>query len=252
MPHEKPVPTEREEREAYEPGVYEDALAQAGSFPEALEIALGEEARLPDGNLGFPTPPDAEPENEQDRLDRETAWHHLANPAKPITPRHWELCRLLAMGTPHYKIKEIMGYTQSYISVLSCHPKLREEVNRLQGVVFERTVEERFRQMNHKALDVVEEVIDGKDRDIKVQDRLRAATWLLEKTTGKAKQEIETKGGNLSDFMTLLREASEQQKVLFAVGGEAAKRDDPLVIDVTPSPEEKEKDSLAAWVDNNF
>lgn len=238
------------DREYYDPLLYEEKLAQPGHFPSSLEPEPQPEKR-PDQNLGYQEEGlEEEGENEQDKLDRETAWHHLANPAKPITPRHWELCRLLAMGHPHWKIKELMGYSRCYISVLSSHPKIREEVNRLQGVVFERTVEERFKQLNHRALDVVEEVIEGKDVDIKMQDRLRAATWLLEKTTGKAKQEIETKGGSLADFMTILRETAEQQKALAELP--RAKPEEQGFIDVTPTTGNaalSDQDEFAKYLD---
>jgi hypothetical protein len=158
------------------------------------------------------------------------------------------------MGHPHWKIQELMGYSRCYISILSCHPKIRNEVVRLQGVVFERTIEDRFKQMNHRAMDVVEEVIKGEDQDIKMQDRLRAATWLLEKTTGKAKQEIETKGGGLADFMTLLRQAADENKMRAEGSGEARQTLGPAAegsfIDVTP--EKKEKDPLESWIDSNL
>jgi hypothetical protein len=248
-----------DEPENYDPALYEERMLQSASaFPVGLEVP-GTEAPAEPGtvskNLGYSTPPEEDlgPENEQDKLDRETCWHHLANPNKPLTPRHWEFCRLLAMGHPHWKIHELMGYSRCYISILSCHPKIRNEVSRLQGVVFERTIEDRFKQMNHRALDVVEEVIKGEDQDIKIQDRLRAATWLLEKTTGKAKQEIETKGGGLADFMTLLRQAADESKVRSESGDGVPQTlgssNSASFIDVTP--EKKEKDPLASWVDAN-
>lgn len=244
-----------DEPENYDPALYEERMLQSASaFPVGLEVGTPAEPGMSteSKNLGYSTPPEEDlgPENEQDKLDRESCWHHLANPNKPLTPRHWEFCRLLAMGHPHWKIHELMGYSRCYISILSCHPKIRNEVVRLQGVVFERTIEDRFKQMNHRALDVVEEVIKGEDQDIKIQDRLRAATWLLEKTTGKAKQEIETKGGGLADFMTLLRQAADENKMRSEqpslTEGEAR---GGSFIDVTP--EKKEKDPLESWVDAN-
>jgi hypothetical protein len=243
----------------------DDTLARIESeglaFP--TQFSVGTESDMSNLRNPFPSdsiPPSEEKENKQeekqelspqDKLDRETAWHHLDNPIKPITPRHWELCRLLSLGNPHWKISEMLGYSPYYISVLSCHPKIRAEVGRLQSVVFERTIEDRFKQMNHRAMDVVEEVIDGKDVDVKMQDRLRAATWLLEKTTGKAKQEIETKGGGLADFMTLLRQAADENKMRTEQPGlpEGEARGLGNLIDVTP--EKKEKDPIESWVDAN-
>lgn len=253
-----PTPPESES-EFYSADNYEENLNRAPSaFPSHLIVSdspesqtqisvTGERSDAPqDGNIGYEDEP--EELNDVDKLDKETAWHHLANPNKPLTPRHWELCRLLAMGLPHWEIHEKMGYGRNWISELSAHPKIRREVERMQGVVFERTIEDRFKQMNHRAMDVIEEVITGEDTDVK--ERLKAATWLLEKTTGKAKQEIETKGGTLTDFMTLLRQVSQERQALQASAAAERSSTQETFIDITPAAQED--DGLSKWVDQNL
>lgn len=248
-----------EQDSSYSQDAYEETLNRAAgsAFPEHLIVSeeeaqeakaggVGSDAVPQDGNLGHE--PEEEPPTEQDRLDRETAWHHLANPMKPLTARHREVVRRLAKGDAPWEIRRDMGWSAAYLSILSSHPKIRAEVDRIQADILE-TTNDRLASLNSRAIDVVQETIMDPDS----KERLRAATWLLEKTTGKAKQEIETKGGSLTDFMTLLRQfEGERQKLQGRLSeGEARGSKGNEIIDITPS-REGEKDALELWVDQNL
>lgn len=271
--------TESPERKPYNQEEYEAELLATSRqpFPEHLVIGTPEhkvwtetgyiggkppEFELPRADAGAPrglTPEeeaewakrkDSEEENETDRLDREKCWHHLANPNKPLTPRHWEFCRLLAAGKPHYYIHDLLHYSRTYISFLSSHPKIRGEVKRLQDETFRVSISDRIKHANNKAFDVLEEIIlTENSSDIKPQLRADVAKWIIEKSTGKAKQEVETRDGNLTDFMTLLRQFKEEQDAGQARLPEAAGQEtDNTFIDITPH--KVESDSLKQWVDN--
>lgn len=189
-------------------------------------------------------------ENERDKSDRALSWHLLSDPAKPLTPRHWEFCRLLAKGLPHFKVHEILGYSRTYISVLSSHPKVRAKIAEMQDKTFEIGINDRIKETNHAAFDVLERIVRAENQpDIKPALQADVAKWIIEKSTGKAKQEIENKGGGLSDFMTLLRQASEAQKLRPTALPETEGQGE--FIDVTPATK-GEKDSLESWVDSNL
>ena len=224
-----------------------------GVAPEVPQAASQDVPRglTPEEEAEWAKRKDSEEENETDRLDREKCWHHLANPAKPLTPRHWEFCRLLASGKPHYYIHDLLHYSRTYISFLSSHPKIRGEVKRLQDETFRISISDRIRGANNKAFDVLEEIIMTENSsEIKPQLRADVAKWILEKSTGKAKQEIEQTGGGLKDFMSLLREFKEEQDSGQARLPEAQPRgENSDFIDVTP--QKPEQDSMAAWVENN-
>lgn len=206
------------------------------------------------GQSGFIAPASPEEEydemTEEEKIEKEQCWHHLLNPNKPLSHRHVELCKLLAKGYPHYEISKKILYSRNYISQLSCHPKIRKEVRRLQDKAFETLVNDRLAGLGHRALDVMEEVLITEDKDVKLQSKTDAAKWVLEKITGKAKQEIETKDGNLTDFMTMLKEIKEQQSRALPEGeARRAENTQGEVIDVTPHKEPE--DALASWVNQN-
>lgn len=241
----------------YSPDTHEENLrrAEGQSFPAHLVIGTPEYEEAQKKKEGFTgivprgTVENWEEEsllNDKDKWDRESAWHHLANPHKPLTARHREFARLIARGLPYVEISSILGYSQSYMSILSAHPKLRAEVDRIQEKQLQASIDDRMKEMNHKAFDVIEEMIS--DENTKDALRFDAAKWLLEKTTGKAAQKIETKDSSLGDFMSLLREGLESKKAL-----PPAEKEDNTFIDVSPtSKEEKPNDDIAAWVDREF
>lgn len=273
-----------EQPRPYSPEDYEEQLAQAGSFPLEWTIGTPEyearekkesEERVAQGRSTFTkvvprglTQEEeqawlaeeekkeaealAKGENDQDALDRETAWHHLANPNKPLSHRHVELARLFAAGKAHWEIEKLLGYSRTYISILSSHPKMRKAVRALQDKTFEMSVQERIKGLNHAATDVLEErMLDEREKS---QVRVDIAKWLVEKTTGKAKQEIETKDSNLSDFMSLLRESIEQKKHETATEGRTLLPEAGSdFIDVTPEePKATQGDALALWIDKEL
>lgn len=188
----------------------------------------------------------------EEKLERETAWHHLSNPKKPLSHRHRELVRLLAAGSmSHLQISEVIGYAPGYISILSCHPKIRAQVSELQDRAFSMGIKERLDSLNDMALNKIEAIISGAEPDAKIKEQLDAARWLLEKTTGKAKQEIETRDSNLTDFMTLLKQLKEEtgtsptQNLSQSAQNLLPEAQEAEFRDVTP---EEQKDSLEQWV----
>lgn len=256
---EQPEQHPEEGGQAYDADRQAELLEQAERQPFPAHLVIGSPEYLarqaeqegPSGVVrGGPDPEwwEVEPQlNDRDKWDRENCWHHLANPHKPLTARHKEVCRLIAKALPFTEVAKAVGYSKEYISMLSGQPKLRREVARIQDIQLERSIDERMKEMNHKAFDVIEEIIESPDTKDTI--RYSAATWLLEKTTGKAVQKTENKESGLNDFMTLLREGIEAGKAR-ALSETREAGSGGTVIDVTP--EKKEADSIESWVDSNF
>ncbi len=119
-----------------------------------------------------------------------------------LKPRHQEFARLLFLGKTNAEIAETLGYTNTTVTLLSQQTDIRNEVARLQEKAFERTIGERLKECGPAAMDVIEEVLLAPDT--KKQLKKDTAVWVIEKLTGKAKQEIDVSSSTLTSFYELL------------------------------------------------
>ena len=195
-----------------------------------------------------------ENQNVSDSAEGSSSWGaDSLNPSTLLSARQKELARLISIGKTNKEIAETLGYSTTWLSRLAHSPKIIKEVERLQDKLFDCTIGERLSEMGSTAASVIEEILTSSDPYIKPQLKAETARWVLEKLTGKPKQEIETKDGNLTDFMTLLKQMKEgQQNHLSLATDEARNAGSSLstssYIDISP----KEKDPLEIWIDENI
>lgn len=183
---------------------------------------------------------------------------HVLNPNKPLSARHREVARLAFLGKTPSEIADRTGFSQSWVSTLLTNTKVQREIDRLYEKAFQATVEARLKDLGPNALDVVEEVLRSNDKEIKPQLKADMARWVVEKLTGKPRQEVDHQSSTLANFMSMIQEMQNAGHVFKApqpqLGAAATEQAPPAegggVIDVTPK---KEEDSdLRAWVQHHY
>lgn len=128
-------------------------------------------------------------------------------PSTGIRERWSAIARMHALGMRNSDIAERLGYTQSRISIVLNEPWIQKEIARYRSK-FESDVTERIKDAAIDGAHFVHTLINnGSARE---QTRLDAAKWAIEKTTGKAKQEVSVESNTLTNFMQLMRDMQAQ------------------------------------------
>lgn len=146
----------------------------------------------------------------------------LPEPDRPLKPRHRELARLHALGKTNNQICEKLGYSVSRVSILIHTPAIQAEVDRYRNKLFEVDLMSAVKELGTDAVGVVEEMLRSKSE--KLKDRAETAKWLIEKLTGKARQQMDVESHSLAAFMDMLHTMQAQGTAL-------------APIDVTPNGE---------------
>lgn len=178
---------------------------------------------------------------------------HPENGSNPLTPRHRELARLAFLGKSQAEIAKTLKFSTAWTSRLLSSPRIIAEIDRLHDRAFDTSIGDRLKDLSSHAMDVIYSTLMSNDPHIKPSLRAETARWVVEKLSGKPRQEIETKDGNLTDFMTLLKQMKEDQQNQLPVATDDARNDGSSLstssyIDVSP----KEKDPLEIWIDENL
>lgn len=139
-----------------------------------------------------------------------------------LKPRHKEIARLHALGHTNNEICEKLGYSQSRISILLHNPVIRNEVDRYRNKLYEKDLISALKDLGHLSLEVVEEMLKSKER---LSAKVDTAKWVLEKVTGKAKQEVALESNTFAAFMEMQRQMLEMNSA-------------SPTLDVTPPSEE--------------
>lgn len=146
-----------------------------------------------------------------------------SRPNKPLTARAKEACRLIAMGWQKPDISKKLKYSESYLANATQYPRWRAEIARFQDRMFEQDVMTRLKDLGGPSVDVIEELLH--DPAISALKKADKAQWVIEKLTGKAKQEHSVESNTLAAFTEIARQMLQSGEKL----------DD---IDVTPQTRE--------------
>lgn len=172
------------------------------------------------------------------------------NPDHPLSPRHRKLAEYLAQGRTNVEISQLLGYSQSRVSILKHSGPIKEEVRRIMDSTLEADVKSRIRSLANPALDVLEETIRDKTNRYSPKEKIDVAKYLADHAAGKSVQKHEVVGGMIVRVMDQLDSLKASGKGLEAI---------PAARDVTPkpemperelTPEEKEEaEAIARWKD---
>lgn len=183
----------------------------------------------------------------ESQFDDDTALHndsneHYADRMGPhkLKPRHEAIAWMLASGAIASDIARELNMTTGRLSILVNNKLIKARVREIRDKHWGERMDKRFANIAPKAVDVAEAIITGSGEftGAKISERWDAAKWMLEKTTGKPKQELEVDGGaGIKQLLTALGTLAQAA----AEGGPPVSQ----VIDVTPTEAPNEID---AWV----
>lgn len=170
---------------------------------------------------------------------------------RDVRVRWLEIARLHALGHTNNSICRKLGYSASRVSIILHKPLVRKEVFRYRNKLYEQDVLTAMKDLGPDAIRVMTEVLQSEDG--KRSEKLDAAKWLLEKLTGKPKQEVNVESNTLASFMDMLRQMQQTGERLDQSPALAAPSQQ--TIDVTPKhpePVEVKPSKWASWVDENL
>lgn len=161
-------------------------------------------------------------------------------PGRPLHSRYRKVAELIALGKSDKQIGEDLGYEESRVAQLRQYPQIRTAVERFHYRFLDAVATERLRELGPDAIYVIEEMLCSPSE--KLRDKTETAKWVIEKLTGKARQEIEHNAG--SNILELLKQLRRTHEALALPSAE------PPEIELVQTEKEPE-DPLERWVSEN-
>ena len=138
--------------------------------------------------------------------------------------RYRKIARLTAVGIAPQVIAQKLGYSASRIGEVLTLPVVQKEIADYRAQLLDEDIPALLKDVGADAVQAVRDFIN--DPLAKSKDRAETAKWLIEKLTGKARQEVDIDSSSLTGFMTILKQMSR--------GGEQLNPGNTLR-DVTPA-----------------
>lgn len=125
-----------------------------------------------------------------------------------LNNRHDTLAMLIASGYSYKNAGEQVGYGQSQVTVVMKTPEMQALVKEKKQELIGRPIQQRLERITHPAMDLIEQVFhpDFHDPNMKTLDKIKLATWAIEKITGKAPQVIDNKQSILVQILNRIEE----------------------------------------------
>lgn len=180
--------------------------------------------------------------------DRVPVPENISQIPRDVRTRWLEVARLNALGQTNNEICERLGYSVSRVSIILKFPVVQNEIHRYRNQLFEQDIVTAMKDMGPDGIRVINEMMNSSSE--KLKDRVDTAKWLLEKLTGKPKQEVNVESNTLAMFMETLR---QMQRTGESINAPAQRTGD--VIDVTPTEDEispSQPSKWANWTKNNL
>jgi hypothetical protein len=178
-------------------------------------------------------------DEEEKREPEVRGWGEETNLLRGVSFRHKKLAHLVAIGWRDVDIAKELGFNQSRISVLKADPAIKALIEREFDRMHADSIEKSIKRLAPRAMENIEEILDAdnEDKHIKVGQKAAMSQWVVEKLTGKPKQEVSVEGNLLGDLFDRLDQLSGPQ-------GEKE-------VGATLELEESEPDKWESWLDNN-
>jgi hypothetical protein len=179
--------------------------------------------------------------DEVPKFDAELELENPEAPSRGIIDRYREIARRHAHGQTNNQICAALGYTATRMSIILKDPFVQTEIQKWRQQFFDADAIERLKLAARDGAKRIHDII----LNPKTEDRivLQAAQFAVEKSHGKAKQEVGIESGTLMSFMELMkdmrtgpREVSEALPVLA----------------VSASEDAPPQDKFDSWLDTNL
>lgn len=127
--------------------------------------------------------------------------------SKPLSPRHKQFVHMIAMGTPPAAVAKELKYSMQRVYQLLKDTRMKTEIARIQDRMFQSDIITRLKDLGGDAVDVLEELM--RDPAISALKKADKATWIIEKLSGKAKQEVAVEATSIAAFMEVMRQMQQ-------------------------------------------
>lgn len=205
---------------------------------------------LPGGPPTWPTevtqyPGDPEATFDYELNVPEPAEGNAEAPSRGYISRHQEVARLHAHGVRNSRIAELLQYTDTRVSLLLKDPYIQEEIARHRKALMDSDAIQILKQAAKDGARRIHNIIlDPNTKDTTV---LAAAQFAVEKSHGKAKQEVSVESGTFSSFMDMLREMRGRGE-----GMPAAAERDVQALPEAQRPDAPQSDTWDGWLNQNL
>lgn len=162
-------------------------------------------------------------------------------PSRGYEIRWREIARLHAHGYTNNQIGKHLGYSPTGISLALQKPFVMEEIERCRANYYSQDTINVIKEGSLDAAKRIHRMV--LDPSTKESTALDASKWLVEKATGKAKQEISVDSGTLTGFYDLLKQMQTRNETLDVTPLRQ------LTIDVAPSMDSKDSSMPDDWDD---
>lgn len=166
-----------------------------------------------------------------------------------LSPRQKKAAEMFSKGIDLVTIATKLDYTETYVTALIAHPKVRTLIQSHIEKPFEDTLDDRMKSLGKHALDAIEEQLTDSGPAHKKENLSR---WLIEKLTGKASQQIDIKGEiTVGVFMDELARAKASGQIIDITSTplkelpESSSQQDSSEIVIEANP-------MDAWADENL
>lgn len=183
-------------------------------------------------------PPDAVP-----TFDDELIAENPEAPSPGIIDRYREVARRHAHGQTNNQICAALGYTPSRMSIILTDPFVQAEITKWRKAFFDGDAIGRLKEAARDGAKRIHDII----LNPKTEDRvlLQAAQFAVEKTHGKARQEVTVESGTLTSFMDMLKQMQTGPR---DVTQSAEER--PALAEAKPDAERPSK--FDSWMDDHL
>lgn len=169
-----------------------------------------------------------------------------AAPSLGIINRYREVARLNAMGWTNNAICAHLGYTPSRLSVILHDPFIQSEVRKWRDRMVDEDAIGILKQASTDAAQLIHrKILNPRTKDTVAMD---AAKFAIEKTHGKARQEVSVESGSLNMFTEMLKQMRSNGEMLDVTPTPAAAGPS----DSQPNPHIAERNVYDAWLDKEL
>ena len=168
-------------------------------------------------------------------------------PSRGYEERWRAIARLHALGRTNNQIAALLGYSATGISLALNKPWVRSEVERFRAQ-YEIDIVGTVKEASADGAKYIHSVILNEHE--KPALRLDASKWAVDKTTGKAKQEVSVESGTLGTFMDILKEMSQRGEGLDVL--DVTPNADPVPTTQRVDSKEETSNTWDVWLDQNL
>lgn len=165
-------------------------------------------------------------------------------PSRGYIERWRAIARYTALGWKPTQIGAKLNYSPTAVSLALKSEWVQSEIRRYREML-ETDITHQVKEAAKDGASYIHTLINNEAA--KDRDRLDAAKWSVEKTTGKAKQEIGVESNTLTAFMDLVRDMQRNGEPIDVTPKQIQPPSDDTIVEVRP-----ESDRFAAFLGDNL